>query len=63
MLMTFGEAEKMVKEYGWYYVYTNGSHYFYYHNDKPGKVCIPFHTGKELNKRVVDSIKRQAGIK
>ena len=60
--MTFRDAEKMVKADGWYYVYANGSHYYYNHATKHGKVCIPFHAGKDLSRRVVDSIKRQAGI-
>ena len=61
--MTYREAEKLVKSDGWYYSYSNGSHYFYIHNKKPGKVCIPFHSGKELSKHVEESIKRQAGLK
>ena len=61
--MTFRDVEKMIKDDGWFYVYANGSHHYYNHSIKPGKVCIPFHAGKDINKRVVDSIKRQAGIK
>ena len=61
--MTFREIEKIVKDDGWYYAYANGSHHYYYHKTKSGKVCIPFHAGKDLEKRVVDSIKRQARLK
>ncbi len=62
-LMTFREAEKMVHEDGWYYSHSNGSHHYYYHKVKPGKVTIPFHSGKDLSKRVIESIKKQAGLK
>ena len=61
--MTFREAEKMIKSDGWYYSYANGSHHYYFHETKQGKVTIPFHSGKDLSKRVVESIKRQAGLK
>jgi predicted RNA binding protein YcfA (HicA-like mRNA interferase family) len=61
--MTSKEAEKMIKEDGWYYSYANGSHHYYYHKLKKGKVTIPFHAGKDLDIRVVDSIKKQAGLK
>ena len=61
--MTAREAEKNILIDGWYYSYSNGSHRYYYHPVKPGKVTIPFHSGKDLSKRVVDSIKKQAGLK
>ena len=61
--MTAKDMEKIIKADGWFYSYANGSHHYYYHPIKPGKVTIPFHTNKDLSKRVVESIKKQAGIK
>ena len=60
--MTFREASKMVCNDGWILEKVEGSHYHYKHNTKPGKVTIPYHNG-DLPKRVVNSIKKQAGLK
>ncbi len=60
--MTFREADKMVKDDGWRLHSIEGSHYHYKHEMKPGKVTIPYHSG-DLPKRVVVSIKKQAGLK
>jgi predicted RNA binding protein YcfA (HicA-like mRNA interferase family) len=59
--MTFKEADKMVRNDGWYLVSTEGSHYHYEHKTKPGKVTIPYHSG-DLTKRIARSIKKQAGL-
>ncbi|GHS89431.1 toxin HicA [Synergistales bacterium] len=59
--MTFREADKMVTDDGWYLVSAKGSHHHYKHDTKQGKVSIPKHGG-DLTKRVVASIKKQAGL-
>jgi len=61
--MTARDAEKMIKADGWNYSYANGSHNYYYHPTKPGKVTIPFHSNRDLSRRVIDSIKKQALLK
>lgn len=60
--MNFKQAEKMIKDDGWYQSYVNGSHYYYRHPTKPGKVTIPNHSAKELHPKTLKSIKRQAGL-
>jgi len=60
--MKFREIEKVIKEDGWKYSYTSGSHYYYKHPTKPGKVSIPYH-GKDIKTKTVNSILRQAGLK
>ena len=60
--MTFREADKMVQNDGWILESVEGSHYHYKHTTKPGKVTIPCHSG-DLTKRVINSIKKQAGLK
>ena len=60
--MTFKDADKMVRNDGWIVESIEGSHYHYKHASKLGKVTIPYHKG-DLPKRVVSSIKRQAGLK
>ncbi len=61
--MKFREIESIIKKDGWEYSYTTGSHYYYKHPAKPGKVSIPYHKGKDLKTKTVDSILKQAGLK
>lgn len=60
--MKFRELENIIKADGWQYIGTKGSHYYYEHPTKPGKVTIPHH-GKELKIKTVNSILKQAGLK
>lgn len=57
------DLEKKILADGWVFKEQNGSHRHYVHPTKPGKVTIPFHKGKELNKIIELSILRQAGLK
>ncbi|NPV26403.1 MAG: type II toxin-antitoxin system HicA family toxin [Firmicutes bacterium] len=61
--MKFREIENIIKKDGWEYSYTAGSHYYYKHPTKPGKVSIPFHGNKDLKTKTVNSILKQAGLK
>lgn len=60
--MRFREVEKILLKGGWYEVKQVGSHHQYKHPEKPGKVTIPEHKGKDINLSVVKSIMRQAGL-
>lgn len=60
--MTFRELEKIIKNDGWEYKQTVGSHYQYKHTLKKGKVTIPNHRG-DISKIVVKSVLKQAGLK
>jgi predicted RNA binding protein YcfA (HicA-like mRNA interferase family) len=60
--MKFRELESIIKNDGWEYAYTTGSHYHYRHQTKPGKVTIPMH-GKDLDIRTVQSVFKQAQIR
>lgn len=61
--MKFREIENIIKKHGWQYSYTKGSHYYYIHPTKPGKVTIPYHPSKDLKIKTVNSILKQAGLK
>ncbi len=56
--MNFREADKLAKSCGWYEVKQVGSHHHYKHPNKPGKLTIPEHGGKDLNTKTVNNIKR-----
>lgn len=60
--MKFREIERIIKNDGWEYSYTTGSHYYYIHTTKPGKISIPYH-GKDLKAKTINSILKQAGLK
>lgn len=60
--MKFREVENIIKKDGWEFIYTRGSHYYYKHPTKPGKVTIPYHTS-DLKTKTIHSILKQAGIK
>lgn len=61
--MTAKQAEKLVKEKGWYFVRQNGSHRIYKHDKFPGIVVIPFHGKRDLTKGTLNSILKQAQLK
>lgn len=56
------EIIKSIKTDGWYLVRVKGSHHQYKHPNKPGTVTIP-HPKKDLPKKTVKSILKQAGLK
>ncbi len=62
--MTPKEAEEIVVADGWKLDHIKGSHYHYTHPTKLGLVTIPFHKRpKDLPKKTVSSILKQAGLK
>lgn len=56
------EMERIILADGWIFRNQEGSHRHYIHPIKPGKVTIPFHQGKDLNRKTENSIRRQAGL-
>lgn len=60
--LTFKELERIIKADGWKYQYTRGSHFYYTHSSKSGKVTIPNHKG-DIPKGTANSILKQAGLK
>lgn len=60
--MKFKELEKLIKDDGWIYKNTRGSHNHYIHPTKLGKVTIPNHSG-DIDIKTLKSILKQAGLK
>lgn len=46
---------------GWVYKYSRGSHNYYIHHERKGKVTIP-HPRKDITKGTLKSITRLTGI-
>jgi predicted RNA binding protein YcfA (HicA-like mRNA interferase family) len=61
--MKFQEIERIIKKDGWKLKAVNGSHYQYAHASKSGKVTIPYHGKELLNRKTINSILKQAGLK
>ena len=61
-VMKFLEIERIIKNDGWRFKSSSGSHYHYVHAVKPGKVTIPFKRG-DLHIKTISSILKQARIK
>lgn len=57
------EMEKLILADGWIFKSQEGSHRHYIHPERPRKVTIPFHQGKDLPKKTENSIRKQAGLK
>ena len=55
------EVIRALTEDGWVLVRTRGSHHHFAHPAKPGIVTVP-HPRKDLSRRLLRSIERQAGI-
>ncbi|MDR1840489.1 MAG: type II toxin-antitoxin system HicA family toxin [Holophagales bacterium] len=60
--MKFRELEKIIKADGWRLQNVEGSHYQYTHDEKRGKVTIPYSKG-ELSRKTLNSALKQAGLK
>jgi predicted RNA binding protein YcfA (HicA-like mRNA interferase family) len=60
--MRFREVEKLLLKDGWRLKNARGSHNYYVHPTKKGKVTIPNHRG-DLDLKTVNSILKQAGLK
>jgi len=59
---TSTELIKMIQDDGWILNRINGSHHHFHHSYKKGIVTIP-HPVKDLDPKIVNSVKRQAGLK
>lgn len=60
--MTARELEKILLADGWYYDSARGSHKYFRHPEKEGKVTIPQHKG-DVKIKTARSILKQAGLK
>lgn len=56
------ELQRLIEKDGWVWFETRGSHRYFKHPSKKGKVTIPFHSGKDLDIKVIKSILKQAGL-
>lgn len=57
------EAIRIVQDDGWYYTYSRGSHRYFEHPVKPGKVTIPGKLSDDVRPGTWNNIQKQAGLK
>jgi predicted RNA binding protein YcfA (HicA-like mRNA interferase family) len=55
-------AYQLLQADGWQLKRTRGSHHKFAHPTKPGTVTVP-HPKKDLGKRLVQAIRKRAGLK
>ncbi|WHH59185.1 type II toxin-antitoxin system HicA family toxin [Petroclostridium sp. X23] len=60
--MTVREILKLLHKDGWKFKNQDGSHMYYIHPTKKGKVTVPNHKG-DLKIKTAHSILKQAGLK
>lgn len=56
------EIIKLLKEDGWFEIGANGSHHYFKHPTKPGKITVP-HPRNSYPHKTQKSILKDAGIK
>ena len=60
--MKVRELIKVIEDDGWYYTKTRGSHRYFKHPTKKGKVTVSGKMGKDVPKGTLKSVLKQAGI-
>lgn len=60
---TVRDVFKMLKKDGWVYMYSRGSHHYFEHPIKPGKVTVPGHDNDIVFPSVLNRILKLAGLK
>lgn len=60
--MSSKEIIKMLEKDGWVLRKVNGSHHHFKHPSKIGKITVP-HPDKDMDKKTVNRILKQAGLK
>lgn len=61
--MNSRDIQRRLRAVGWVLLPGRAtSHRQFAHPDRPGKVTVPSHGGRDLSPRLVDLIRKQAGI-
>lgn len=61
--MKVREVIKLLTDDGWFLHRTKGSHRHFRHPTKSGKVTVPGNMGKDIHRRTLNSILKQAALK
>ena len=61
--MKYRDVIKLIEDDGWYYTKTRGSHRYFKHPTKKGKVTVSGKMGKDVPKGLLNRILKQAGLK
>lgn len=54
---------KLLEKDGWYSDTHRGSHKYYKHPIKPGKIPVPVHGSKDIKPGTLNNILKKAGLK
>lgn len=61
--MKSSELVRLLKKDGWFVMRQTGSHIIMKHLTKSNQLTVPFHSGKEVKKGMLQSILKDAEIK
>ena len=61
--LTAREVERILRENGFHYVKTEGSHFKWTNDETRRSTAVPFHANRALPQGTLKAIFRQAGIK
>ena len=61
--MKYNDLFQLLKYDGWIKLRQKGSHVIMQHPTKLKQLTVPFHSGKEVKKGLLNAILKQAGIK
>ena len=56
------EVIRMLERGGYYVDHTTGSHYIMRHPQRPGRITVPYHGGRDIKRGVLRSIIKQSGF-
>lgn len=57
------QVKKILSNDGWFPTSQRGSHQYFKHSTKKGKVTVPSHSKKDIDIKTLNSIWKQAGLK
>jgi predicted RNA binding protein YcfA (HicA-like mRNA interferase family) len=60
--MTSREVIRLIEQDGWYFIGATGSHHYFKHPTKPGKVTV-VHPSKDFKIKTLRSMELQSGVK
>jgi predicted RNA binding protein YcfA (HicA-like mRNA interferase family) len=56
------EVIRILERAGYYIDHTSGGHYIMRHPDRPGRIPVPYHGGRDIKRGTLRSIISQSGL-
>jgi len=56
------EVIRILERAGYYVDHVTGSHYIIRHPERPGRIPVPYHAGRDIKRGTLGSIIKQSGL-